>query len=476
MMPSPHSRGFISSLSIARSISGCLLILCFSCAFADHTDDKPGIPVSDESSTSGIAESISDPSNTNEKASLHGQFTNVYQWHDSFKAPYTGANSLTPQRTHAQTNDLTLYAGIRLWQGGELYINPEIDEGFGLSNTLGLAGFASGEAYKVGKAYPYLRFQRLFFRQVINLDGEQYQVESAANQLAGSRSSNNIVFTAGKLSVVDIFDTNSYAHDPRSDFLNWSILDAGAFDYAADSWGYTYGAAAEWNQSRWTLRGGLFDLSKIPNNEHLEKDFRQYSLIGELEERHDWLGHPGKFKLLVFDNRGYMANYSDAVKLGLETSTTPDVALVRHFNSRKGLVINLEQAFNPNIGIFARASINDGSKEAFEFTDINKSVEAGLSIRGGSWNRPNDTVGIAGVINGISDKARTYFASGGLGILIGDGQLVHYGTERILEAYYSTQICPNARISLDYQHIDNPSYNQDRGPVSIIGFRFHAEL
>jgi high affinity Mn2+ porin len=413
---------------------------------------------------------------TPEQWSIHGQFTNVTQWHPSFNAPYSGANSLSPASKQANTNDATLYLGARLWQGGEFYINPEIDEGFGLSDTLGVAGFPSGEAYKVGKNHPYLRWQRIFYRQVFDLGGVEQKVESGANQLAGSKSADNVTLTVGKFSVVDIFDTNAYAHDPRSDFLNWSILDAGAFDYAADAWGYTNGLAAEWNQSWWTLRGGLFDLSKIPNSTQLETNFSQYALIGEAEERHQWLDHPGKLKLLGFVNRGRMASYNDALILAQQTGKTPDVALVRHFDSRPGMAINLEQELSSNLGMFAKASINDGSNESFEFTEINQSLSAGLSLRGNRWGRPDDTVGIAVVVNGLSSDARAYFSAGGLGILIGDGQLPHYDTERILETYYSLQLSQHVKVSLNYQYIVNPAYNADRGPVSIFGFRAHAEF
>jgi high affinity Mn2+ porin len=253
-------------------------------------------------------------------------------------------------------------------------------------------------------------------------------------------------------------------------------VDAGAFDYAADAWGFTYGAAAEWTQSRWTLRGGLFALSQTPNNTQIQGDFSQYSMIGELEERHQWLGHPGKLKLLIFDNRGRMAKYADAVQLANQTGNTPDPALSRHFNSRAGVGINLEQELIANVGFFARASLNDGSKEAYDFTDINKSLSGGLSIKGNAWGRPDDTVGIAGAINGISHAAQQYFAAGGLGILVGDGQLTNYSTERIFETYYSLRLNSYIKASMDYQYIDNPAYNQDRGPVSVVGLRLHAEL
>jgi high affinity Mn2+ porin len=411
-----------------------------------------------------------------EAYSLHGQFTNVTQFHPSFTSPYRGANSLDPGNRGDETVDLTLFLGLRLWQGGEIYANPEVDQGFGLSNTLGVAGFPSGEAYKVGEASPYIRLQRAFFRQTVDLGGEEQPVKPDANQLGATRAADNIIITVGKFGVVDIFDTNQYAHDPKADFLNWSIIDAGAFDYAADSWGYTYGASIEWSQSWWTVRGGVFDLSRTPNSKRLERGFGQFSLNAEFEERHEFLGEPGKLKLLVYENRGRMANYLDAVREAAGTGNPPDVGAVRQFSSRPGIVLNLEQKIASSLGLFARASIDDGRKETYEFTEINRSISGGLSLKGDRWNRPKDTVGLAGVVNGLSNPAVAYLRAGGLGILIGDGQLIHYGLEKIIETYYSASLFGGTALSLDYQYIQNPGYNPDRGPVSVFGFRVHAEF
>jgi len=410
-----------------------------------------------------------------ERWAIHGQLTNVTQSHPLFTSPYSGTNSLQSNGRTEETTDITLYAGTRLWRGAELWLNPEIDQGFGLNNTVGMAGFPSGEAYKVGANTPYLRLPRAFIRQVIQLGGAEEGVESAANQLAGSRAANNVVLTVGKFSAVDIFDTNSYAHDPRADFLNWSIIDAGAFDYAADAWGFTYGAAAEWTQNWWTLRGGVFQLSRVPNGKVTGVDFSQYMLVTELEARHQWQGHPGKLKVLAFINRGRMANYRDAVQLASQNGDTPDVAQVRRFASRPGVSINLEQELSSDLGAFLRASVNDGGKEAYEFTEINKSLSAGLSLKGDRWGRHGDTIGLAAVVNGLSGAARDYFAAGGLGILIGDGAL-NYGPEKILEAYYSLKVNKHLSIALNYQHVNNPAYNHDRGPVSICGVRVHSEF
>ncbi|MES2291782.1 MAG: carbohydrate porin [Pseudomonadota bacterium] len=411
-----------------------------------------------------------------ESWSLHGQATFVDQYHPAFHSPYRGPNSLDPGSRGNETFDTTLFAGIRFWQGGEAYADPEIDQGFGLSNTLGVAGYPSGEAYKVGKAEPYFRLQRLFFRQSFDLGGEVQTLAPGANQLGGSRTANSLVFTAGKFSVTDIFDTNTYAHDPKADFLNWSLIDAGAFDYAADAWGYSYGIVGEWTQDWWTLRAGLFDLSRVPNTTELERGFGQFELVAEGEERHTLWDLPGKLKVLAFLNRGRMGNYADAVRLARATGDTPDIAAVRRYASRPGVSVNLEQKIADDLGAFTRGSWNDGSKEAYEFTEINRSLSAGLSLNGESWGRPGDTLGLAGVVNALSSAARDYFAAGGKGILIGDGQLPRYGTENIAEAYYSFAATDWLTAGADYQLIVHPAYGRERGPVSVFGVRLHAQF
>ena len=407
---------------------------------------------------------------------LHGQLTFVKQYHPSFTSPYQGTNSLSPGSNGEATTDLTLFAGVRLWNRGAFYIDPEIDQGFGLSNTLGAAGFPSSEAYKVGKSKPYFRLQRAFFRQRFDLGGDSHPILSGANELGGTQTADNVTVTVGKLSVVDIFDTNAYAHDPRSDFLNWSVIDAAAFDYAADAWGYTVGGVVEWTQSWWTVRGGLFDLSDVPNSKTLEPGFKEFALIGEIERRYELGGHPGKLKVLGFLNHGRMGSYSDAVNLGRATGAPPDTALVRHFASRPGLALNLEQEIRPDLGVFARLSVNDGSREAYEFTDVNWSASVGFLLKGNQWNRADDSVGLAVAVNGISAAARAYFAAGGLGILIGDGQLPHAGAENIVETFYSMRVVEHLPVSADYQYVVHPAYNRDRGPVSIFALRLHAEF
>jgi len=406
---------------------------------------------------------------------LHFQSTFTEQGHPGFHSSIPdGPESMKSRGQTDETTDMTLFMGGRIGDL-ELYANPEMDQGFGLSNTFGVAGFTSGEAYKVGSHTPYFQLPRLFGRYVLGLGGEQQSVTDGPNQLAGSHDANNVTLTFGKFSVTDIFDNNSYAHDPRADFLNWSMIDMGAFDYAASAWGYTYGGAAEWNQDRWTLRSGLFDTSRQPNDKYLVRGLGQYQAVGEVEERHTIFDHAGKVRALFFATSANMGSYEDALSLANQTSTTPSTALVRHNQVRPGGGINMEQEITSDLGAFLRASINDGTKEAFEFTEINQSVSGGLSLKGERWNRPDDTVGLGMAVNGISKEAQQYFAAGGQGILIGDGSL-NYAPENIVEAYYKYSIVKSFSTTLDYQFINNPAYNQDRGPIHVFAVRAHVEF
>ncbi|MFZ0571637.1 MAG: carbohydrate porin [Rhodomicrobium sp.] len=413
--------------------------------------------------------------------SFHGQATFVEQGYPPIRSPYQGPYSLPGGGQSEETTDLTLYAGMRLWQGAELWVDPEIDQGFGVGNTRGVAGYPSAEAYKLGLATPYARVQRYFIRQTIDLGGETEKVDADTNQFEGTTTAERLVLTVGKFAIVDIFDTNKYANNSKSDFLNWSVINAGTFDYAGDAWGFTYGGAAEWYTGRWTLRGGVFELSATPAGGispaayGLDPTFSQLEFVGEIEHRHDLWGQPGKLKITGYLEEGRMGSYADAI------AVTPiygyaDINAVRTWHLRPGVSLNLEQQVSGDIGVFARAGWGDGQLEPWDFTDIDRTVEAGVSISGKQWGRPDDRVGVAVVINGISGIAEEFFNDGGLGILIGDGKLPNPGLEKILETYYSYALTSSTKLSFDYQFIDDPAYNTDRGPVNLFAGRFHWQF
>lgn len=404
---------------------------------------------------------------------IHGQTTFVLQGTPGFASPYSGENSFEP-RQRKETFDATLYLGVHPWKGFEIWANPEIDQGFGLSGTHGIAGFTSAEAYKLGQKSPYLRLQRLFARQTIDLGGVRQQVDGAANAFASTRTADRLVITAGLISVGDIFDASPYAHDPRGDFLNWSIVDAGSFDYAAQAWGYTTGAALEWYRGPWTVRFGLFNLTRVSNGASLEERFRQYQLDAELERRFLIDGQDGSIVVTAFRNRGRFGSYDDAVALATATGATPDVGTVLRRRTRAGVSLDFQQALSGAVGLFARGGIADGAIAPYEFTDIARTVSGGLSVKGVAWGRSGDTVGLGAAVNGASAAERRYLAAGGLGLLVGDGQLKHYRPEAIFETYYAWAPIKPLAVSLDYQRVGNPGFNRDRGPANVLALRVHA--
>jgi high affinity Mn2+ porin len=409
-----------------------------------------------------------------ESWAFHAQTTYLHQFTPGFRSPYIGPHSLLPNQGR-ETWDVTFYAGLKLWSGAEFWVNPEIEQGFGLSNTLGVAGFPSGEAYKLGSSVPYARVQRIFVRQTIDLGGKSESIDADINRFAGKQTADRVVITAGKFNIADVFDTNRYAHDPRNDFMNWALIDTGSFDFAGDAWGYNYGAAVEWYQGDWTVRGGFFDVSIVPGSTDLDPTFRQHQWLAEIEHRHELWGQPGKIALTGFLTRGDFGRYSDAVLLAQIVGGPAEISAVRRFTTRTGISLNVEQQLAPDLGLFMRAGIADGNIEATAFTDIDQTLAGGLSLKGNRWGRPDDTVGIAGALNGISDSHRAFLNAGGLGLLVGDGKLPNYSPEQIIETYYSFPVSM-WRMTFDYQFIANPGYNRDRGPASVFGMRMRTQF
>jgi high affinity Mn2+ porin len=461
-----RTSGLLSRLGLA-SAAGVLIVSLSGPATAQATD---------AASASSAPENAQAADRAPRVGAIHAQATFVDQANAAFRSPYAGANSLPGQAEGRETSDVTLYIGVRPWQGAEIWVNPEMDQGFGLANTLGVAGFPSGEAYKVGKVDPYFRLQRLFLRQTISLSGETRTVDPDLNQLGMNERANRLVITVGKFAVTDVFDTNAYAHDPKHDFLNWTLIDAGVFDYAADAWGYTVGGAVEWYQGPWTVRGGAFDLSTVPNSETLDSNFGQFQLVGEIERRYAIGGRAGAVKLTGFLSRGNMGTFADAIALGEAQGQAPSTAAVRRYRSRGGVSVNLQQQLTSDLGFFARGGWADGNVEPYEFTDVDRTISVGLSLTGKRWGRSGDTLGLAGVINDATAIHQQYFAAGGLGILVGDGQLPHPGSEDILETYYDFAFGRFVHLAFDYQFVNNPAYNRDRGPVSLFAARLHAQF
>jgi high affinity Mn2+ porin len=406
---------------------------------------------------------------------IHVQATDVLQYKPSMRSPYEGANSLPGESVLANTVDASLIVGLHPWKGGELWFDEDMNEGFAPGNTLGAAGFVNGEGAKVGHTSPYYRLQRYFLRQTIELGGGNDDAEPDMMAFGGKTTRNRIVVTAGKFSLTDVMDDNAYAHDPKNDFLNWALIDTGSWDYAADAWGFSEGAVIEWYQGDWTLRGGAMKMSTIPNAAELSPHFGEFQWDAEIELRQKWFGRDGKIKLLGFDSRGQMGRFDDALALAAATGALPDAAKVRHFRSRLGLSLNIEQPVSDTAGLFLRAGWDDGRYEPYEYADIDRTLAAGVSIKGDGWGRKDDTAAVALVVNAISKIHQAYLAAGGLGILVGDGRLPHPGAEAIVEAYYSLGVVKGVHITLDSQTVVNPAYNRDRGPAEVLGLRLHGQ-
>jgi len=407
---------------------------------------------------------------------VHGQFTYIEQGYPAFRSPYEGANSLSGASQARNTVSATAFIGFRPWAGTEIYVNPELMQGFGLSDTLGVAGFPNGEAQKSDFPMPRFNVARVFLRQTFGLGGEQETIEDGPNQLAGRQDISRITVTVGKFAVTDFFDGNAFASDPRTSFLNWNLYGGGSYDWTMDKISYTWGALAELNQKFWAFRAGYFLVPVVAN----VNDFDAHvpgrgEYISELELRYSLFSQPGKLRLMGWVNIANAGSYSDALAMPVTTPNYPDLTQTREVRTNYGFVANVEQALTEELGVFSRASWSPGLVEIIGWTDCDESLSFGTVLKGSAWGRPNDKVGAAGVVEGLSAEARAYFSAGGLGILIGDGQL-NYRPEQILESYYSYSLNKWATLTFDYQLIVNPGYNADRGPVSIYAARLHAEF
>ncbi len=422
---------------------------------------------------------------TEESWNIKFQATYVWQFKDSFAADYSGAHSLSTSAAKSYSFTSTAALGLRPWAGGEFYLDPEVAQGVPLSGLSGLGAFTNGEVARSAGPTPTVYRARSFVRQTWGFGGTAQTVQSDANQLAGSVDSQRLVLTVGTLSVLDIFDNNTYAHDPRTQFLNWVLMTHGAYDYPADARGYSSGLALEYYSDHWALRGGRFAEPRSPNGQQL--DARLATHYGDqIEGEYDYslTDQPGKLRLLAFHSQARMATYADALAqaeaAGADSTTplpqVPDLNAVRDRDQgKRGLGVNIEQALTDNLGVFARAFWADGHSEVYAFSEIDQSQSIGAQIKGGAWSRSLDTIGIAFARDQLSAAHQHYLGSGGLGFFIGDGAL-NYHPETLWEAYYNFNVLTQLWLSFDYQYIRNPAYNADRGPVNVSSVRVHTEF
>jgi high affinity Mn2+ porin len=405
--------------------------------------------------------------------SLHYQFTAATQYHPSFSAKYSGQNSLTPDAESATAFVTTLYADLRLWRGGELLFNPEMSGGRGLSSTLGVAAFPDGIVYRVGDPAPAIYVARVAVSQTFNLGGGRVINEEGPNELAGTRDRDVLAITVGRFSVVDIVDGNRYANDPTTEFFNWALFASGAYDYPADTRGYTWGALADLAKGWWSVRGGVALEPYYANLAQMDwRITKSHGLMAEYEARYDLRGRPGASSLLLFMNTARMGSYEQV--LGNPVLYGNSVAATRADGRHKyGFALSVEQQLADTMGAFVRLSWNDGHNESWAFTEIDRSLAVGVTQNGRPWRRPQDIAGAAIVASGLSSWHERYLAGGGYGFIIGDGAL-NYGVEVVGDLYYKVQIDDMISFSAIYQPVINPAYNRDRGPVHVFSGRLHV--
>ena len=411
--------------------------------------------------------------------SLHFQQTLIDQWHNNLNTPYSGDYSLADRESAKLSFTSTLFIGRRLWKNAAVYFNPEVAGGSGLSGARGVAGFTNGETFRIGDPSPNLYLARLYLRQVFALGTATDSDLDDLNQVAGPTPQRYFAVNLGKFSVADFFDQNSYSHDPRTQFMNWSLMSAGGWDYAANTRGYTVGGVFEYVTPGFTARFASTLMPTLANGPTLDFDYgTAHAETVELTKVYHLKGRQGTIRALGFRNVAAMATYNTAVRLAQLTGEQPDVTLVRRAGHTKlGFGLNVEQEIAKNVGLFARVSYNDGKNETWAFTEIDHSASLGIASTGDRWQRPDDRLGAALVVNGLSPEHRAYLAAGGYGFIIGDGAL-NYGLEKIAEVYYSIDLHRyHAAISPDYQFILNPAYNRDRrGPVHVAAVRLHVEF
>ncbi len=409
-----------------------------------------------------------------ERFSIHAQTTVISQFKHAFNAKYTGQHSMIPQKESKSTFTSTLFLGMKLWQGAGIFFDPEIAGGAGLSSSFGVAAATNGEAYRVASSAPTFELARLYFRQVVPLShGKEYS-GSGRNMLGGTVPTNYISVTAGKLSVSDFFDINRYSNDPRTQFLSWALMNNGAWDYPANTKGYTPSLILEYVTPKHELRYGFSLIPTIPNGMVMNWNLNEAgSHTLEYTYNYQIAGKKGAIRLLSFFTTGNMGNYNQS--LALDPTAPSLLATQKYGHTKYGFGINCEQEINDDIGGFFRVGWNDGNNETWIFTEIDRSVSFGLSANGDKWNRQNDNIGLAYVVSGLSAPHRNYLQAGGLGFELGDGNL-NYALEQLVEIYYSMGLTKNIFISGAYQFICNPGYNKDRGPVNVFSIRAHINI
>ena len=420
---------------------------------------------------------------SNKNWSSHFQLTGINQNHLAFKANYSGTNSLSDEAEHRNLSlTSTLFLGRKLWKNTFLYFDPEITGGSGISGAKGIAGFTNGETFRIGSTEPVLYIARLYFKHDFPLKNTAFEkVPSDKNQVEENIPTSRINIIAGKISLSDFFDNNTFSHDPRSQFMNWSLMSNGAWDYPADTRGYTEGIITELIKPTWAIRVSSVLVPRKANG--LNLDYKVAKAHSEtIEAEKSWKGkRTSTIRVLAFHTLSQAPTYRNTInetKNGDSTSVdvyTGQKEWKRYGGIKYGFGVNGEMQFSNSVGIFLKASWNDGKTATWAFTEIDRTISSGINLKGNLWKRPNDNIGVAQVINGLSRNHRDFLRAGLYGFIIGDGHL-NYSNEAISEIYYQAKLASYFFVSADYQFVNNPAYNKDRGPVHVFAIRGHIEL
>jgi high affinity Mn2+ porin len=441
---------------------------------ASVRSDAQGSLPSDPPSSS---QALSTEDTESERWNLYYQATSIGDAHGTFRSPYEGPLSLQdyPERDVSLTT--TLFFTALLGPDTILIFNPEIAGGRGFSGVNGIANQPNGEIPRVASATPKPYIARLLIQHDFGFGAEKEHQESDENQLAGDRPMTRYSIYAGRFTVTDYFDNNNYTHDPRTQFMAWGVMYNGAWDYPADTRGYTWGIVQEFHTRWWSFRYGIAAEPKIANGQQFDRRlFRDHGQVWEAERRYSLRKQEGAIRVMSYDNRAQAGNYAQALKLAAETGTTPNVALTDRVGTMKyGMGISFDQAISGDAGIFTRLGWNDGKTQSFAFTAIDRLASGGVSIKGTRWHRKEDVVGTSLTAGGLSAVHRQYLAAGGLDFLIGDGRL-NYAPEYVWESFYSARLFRGFFATFDIQQDTNPAYNRDRGPVTIYSIRLHLAL
>jgi len=477
-----------------------ILLLAFtSLSITAQAENYPNLNNDDDFSLMGALAKRDWHNIEDERWNLYTQGTYISNYHPSFPAAYTNLkgtpNSLSSNAELGFTASVTFYTGVKAWKGAEFYYAPEMVSLLAFSELKGIGGgIPNFELQKNGTQSASWYTSRAIYRQTFSLGGTESAVKSGPMQLAGTASSRRFVFTAGAFSILDIFDKNSYAGDLRRQFTNMAFMTHAAYDFGADARGYTSGFAGELYFDNWAFRfariAGPYDPNEMARNLNL---WNNYGDQIELEHKHELYGLAGAVKILGYRNQVRSGNFNDAISAfqadptskNATTCTTynyenpnanaPDLCWARKANIKMGIGINMEQSITEDIGTFFRGMYSDGKTEVYSYTSADRSLSFGSIMKGTRWGRAKDSIGLGYAVSWISQEHVKYLGMGGIDGFIGDGA-INYKPEQLVDIYYQWHALPSTWITLDYQHLANPAYNADRGPVDFFNGRVHFEF